>query len=197
MKSKNKILGAGILSAIAASLCCITPVLAIIAGASGLASSFSWIEPARPYFIGLTIIILGIAWYQQLKPRKQADCNCESGEKPKFLQSKGFLPIVTIFAGLMLTFPMYAGIFYPQSEKQAIIAEKSDIETVDFNIEGMTCSDCERPIKYQIDQLPGIIESTVSYAHGNAIVEFDKSKTSIAEIETAINSTGYIVIGKR
>ncbi|HEY1054273.1 MAG TPA: heavy metal transporter, partial [Emticicia sp.] len=45
---------AGILTAFATSLCCITPVLALLGGASGLASSFSWIEPFRPYLIGLT-----------------------------------------------------------------------------------------------------------------------------------------------
>ena len=32
MKSENKLIGAGLLTAITASLCCITPVLAVIAG---------------------------------------------------------------------------------------------------------------------------------------------------------------------
>lgn len=54
MKTDNKLIGAGLLTAIAASLCCITPVLALIAGSSRLATTFSWFEPFRPYFIGLT-----------------------------------------------------------------------------------------------------------------------------------------------
>ena len=87
MKTDNKLIGAGLLTAIAASLCCITPVLALIAGTSGLASTFSWLEPFRPYFIGLTILVLGFAWYQKLKPKKQIDCNCETEEKPKFIQA--------------------------------------------------------------------------------------------------------------
>jgi hypothetical protein len=41
MKSENKIVGLGLLTAISASLCCITPVLALLAGTSGLASTFS------------------------------------------------------------------------------------------------------------------------------------------------------------
>ncbi|MEK7254190.1 MAG: heavy metal transporter, partial [Bacteroidota bacterium] len=52
MKSENaseKWAGAGALAAVAASLCCITPVLALLAGTSGLASTFSWLEPARPW----------------------------------------------------------------------------------------------------------------------------------------------------
>lgn len=71
MKSDKKLIGAGLLTAIAASLCCITPVLALVAGTSGLASTFSWLEPARPYFIGLTILVLGFAWYQKLKPKSK------------------------------------------------------------------------------------------------------------------------------
>ena len=48
MKTDNKLIGAGLLTAIAASLCCITPVLALIAGTSGLASTFSWLERMHP-----------------------------------------------------------------------------------------------------------------------------------------------------
>jgi mercuric ion transport protein len=88
MKTDNKLIGAGLLTAIAASLCCITPVLALIAGTSGLASTFSWLEPFRPYFIGLTILVLGFAWYQKLKPQKKIDCNCDTTEKPKFYANK-------------------------------------------------------------------------------------------------------------
>lgn len=197
MKTQNKLIGAGLVSAIAASLCCITPVLALVAGASGLASTFSWLEPARPYLFGLTVLVLGFAWYQKLKPKKQVNCNCETDEKPKFIQSKVFLGIVTVFAGLMLAFPMYAHIFYPKTEKQVIVVDKSNIQAVEFTINGMTCVDCERPINHNVQKLPGIIKSTVSYGKGNAIVEFDNSKTTTADIEKAISSTGYIVTDKK
>ena len=71
MKSGNKLIGVGVLTAMAASLCCITPILALFAGASGLGLAFSWLEPYRTYFIGLTILVLGFAWFQKLKPIKQ------------------------------------------------------------------------------------------------------------------------------
>jgi mercuric ion transport protein len=197
MKTDKKLMGAGLLTAIAASLCCITPVLAIVAGTSGLASNFSWLEPARPYFIGLTILVLGFAWYQKLKPKKQIDCNCETEEKPKFIQSKMFLGIVTALAILMLAFPYYANIFYLKTEKQIIVIDKSNVQTVEFSISGMTCASCEEHVNHEVNKLLGIIKSTVSYEKGNTIVEFDNSKTSIAEIEKAINGTGYSVTDKK
>ena len=197
MKSGNKLIGAGLLTAITASLCCITPVLALIAGTSGIASTFSWIEPFRPYLIGLTILVLGFAWYQKLKPKKEIDCDCETGEKPKFIQSKKFLGIVSVFAIVMLAFPYYSGIFYPNSEKQIIVVDKSNIKTTEFTISGMTCASCEEHVNHEVNKLNGIVNSKASYENGNAIVEFDKTKTNETEIEKAINSTGYKVTDKK
>lgn len=196
MKTNNKLIGAGLLTAIAASLCCVTPVLALIAGTSGLASTFSWLESFRPYFIGLTILVLGFAWYQKLKPKKQIDCNCETAQKPKFIQSKTFLGIVTSFAIVMLAFPYYSSVFYPKTEKQIIIVDKSNIEKVEFTISGMTCASCEEHINHEVNKLIGIVNLKASYENGNTIVEFDNSKTNISEIEKAINSTGYSVTAK-
>jgi copper chaperone CopZ len=197
MKSENKLIGAGLLTAITASLCCITPVLALIAGTSGIASTFSWIEPFRPYLIGLTILVLGFAWYQKLKPQKEIDCDCETDEKPKFIQSKKFLGIVTVFAIVMLAFPYYSGIFYPNTEKQIIVVDKSDIKTTEFKISGMTCASCEEHVNHEVNKLNGIVNSKASYENRNAIIEFDKTKTNETEIEKAINSTGYKVTDKK
>ena len=119
----GKLAGAGVLSAIAASLCCITPVLALISGASGIASSFSWLEPARPYLLGITVLVLGFAWYQILRPRtaKEIQCACEEDEKLPFMQTKKFLGLVTVFAFLMMAFPYYGHIFYPKADKEIVV----------------------------------------------------------------------------
>lgn len=197
MKRENKLIGAGLLTAITASLCCITPVLALIAGTSGIASTFSWLEPFRPYLIGLTILVLGFAWYQKLKPQKEIDCECETDEKPKFIQSKKFLGIVTVFAIIMLAFPYYSSIFYPNIEKQIIVVDKSDIKTMEFKISGMTCASCEEHVNHEVNKLNGIVNSKASYENGNAIIEFDKTKTNEKEIENAINATGYKVTDRK
>lgn len=197
MKNENNLIGAGLLTAITASLCCITPVLALIAGTSGIASTFSWIEPFRPYLIGLTFLVLGFAWYQKLKPKKEIECDCETEEKPKYIQSKKFLGIVTVFAIVMLAFPYYSGVFYPNTEKQIIVVDKSNVEKTEFKISGMTCASCEGHVNHEVNKLSGIVNIKASYENGNAIIEFDKTKTNEAEIERAINSTGYEVTNKK
>lgn len=192
MKANNKIAGVGLLTAIASSLCCITPVIALVAGTSGAASSFSWMEPARPYLIGFTILTLGFAWYQKLKPKKEIDCDCETEKKPSFMQSKLFLGIITVFAIVMLSFPYYSHVFYDNTAAAIEIAPEN-AKTTEFIIEGMTCESCEEHITHEILQLNGIGEVNTSYKNGNTFVEYDVSKTNEDEIKEAINSTGYTV----
>ena len=192
MKTNKGILGAGVISAIAASLCCITPVLTLLAGTTGMVATFSWIEPLRSYLIGFTVLILAFTWYQKLKDRKIA-CECDD-EKPSFFQSKTFLGIVTVFAMVMLAFPYFSEVFYPKPEKQLILVEKQNIQKINIKIEGMTCESCEHTINYSIGQLDGIISTESSFAKGNAIVEFDQTKISIKAIEETVNKTGYKAI---
>lgn len=190
--SIGKLAGTSVITAIAASLCCVTPVLALVAGSGSIAASFSWLEPARPYLIGITILVLGISWYLKLKPQPTDECGCVA-EKPGFIQSKTFLLIVTLFAVLMIAFPSYAKFLYPKTQSSIINADPSKIQSVELSISGMTCAACEEHIKHELNKLPGIIESTVSYKNKNSLIRFDDSKTNIKDITSAVNATGYKV----
>lgn len=196
IKSSGTFTGAGVLSAIAASLCCITPVIALLAGSSSIAANFSWIEPARPYLIGLSIAVLIFAWYLKLKTAKanNMDCNCETTKKASFLQSKTFLGMVTVFAILMMTFPLYAKVFYPKPKIQATILSVVDNkQQVKFTIQGMTCEACEEHVNNELSKVNGVVAYKTSYATRSSLATFDKSKVDEKTIEAAINKTGYKV----
>lgn len=194
MSNDKTLMGTTVITAIAASLCCITPVLALIAGASGIASTFSWIEPFRPYLITLTILVLAVAWYQKLKSKKQEiDCDCED-EKPRFMNSKKFLFLLTVFAGSMLAFPYYSQIFYPNTAKEVVYVNESNTEELNFGIKGMSCTGCEAHIESEVNKLDGIIVVKANHEKANTVVKYDKSKTTNEEIEAAILKTGYKII---
>lgn len=190
--------GASLLTAIAASLCCITPVLAMLAGTSGLASTFSWLEPARPYLIAITVAVLGFAWWQKLRPSKASmECDCEEDGKRSFLQTKAFLGIVTVIAALMLAFPYYSKIFYPDNSKSVILENEADLQTLSLKISGMTCRACEEHVEHAVNELPGIVQVTASFENGSATVKFDRTKTSVDVIQDAIDATGYKVVAHK
>lgn len=145
--TSKAVTGVGIFAAIAASLCCITPLLALLAGVSGAASAFSWLEPARPYLIGLAVAALGFAWYRSLRSKESTACGPDGTctmEKKHFLASKTFLFIITLAAIALVAFPYYARLFYPKAEKQTIVVvESNNIQSAFFQIKGMTC--CKYP----------------------------------------------------
>jgi copper chaperone CopZ len=193
MKTSKKLIGAGVLTAIVASLCCITPVLALIAGTSGIASTFSWLEPFRLYFIGITFIVLGFAWYQKIKPKKTTGDCCSIEKKKPFMQTKTFLLIITIFVTAMLAFPTYSHIFYPNHEKEIVIIEKENLSTAEFFISGMTCAGCEAHVENEVSKLKGTLSIKASFESGNAVVAYDQSIVNVQEIEAAILKTGYTI----
>ncbi len=197
----SKSIGASLLVAFTASLCCITPVFATLAGIGGIASAFSWMEPFRPYLIGLTVLVLGVAWYQKLRPRTQEeiDCACEDDERPSFWQSKKFLGIVTVFTVLMLAFPSYSGIFFSSNsnEDKIIVVKEDDILSAELIVKGMTCTGCEHSVTAALNNSEGVMEASSSYQSGTALVKFDQSKTSIDQLAAAVEkATGYTVTEK-
>jgi len=209
MKNKSKsgkFAELGVLSAIAASLCCITPGLALISGASGIAAAFSWIEPARPYLIGITVLALGLAWYLKLRPVKADEIQCECEEDgitngktgmSNFWQSKKFLGIVTVFAALMLTFPYYSSIFYPKNKIEAVALNPANIETLQLNIKGMTCQSCNYEVAHAAESVPGVLAARANYKTGTGLVRFEKSKVSKEDIVKSIDAAGYKVSGEK
>lgn len=182
----------GIIASIGASLCCITPVLAVLAGSASLASVFSWLDPFRPYLIGLTILVLGYVWWEKLKPKEKISCECENEEKISFVRTKTFLSIVTIFAVVTISFPYYGDYFIKdEDKKEVVIVQEKDIVNYNIKISDMTCPACEATVSKAIHTQDGIVNLDISYKTGNANIKFDSSKTTIEDIKKAINTTGF------
>ena len=191
--------GTSVLTALAASICCITPVIAALAGTTGLASIFSWIEPFRPFLITFAVLVLAFAWYQKFKPKPKSkaetDCACED-EKSNFINSKVYLFLITLFTGVMLAFPYYSHLFYsnPNASKEVVFVEQSNIKEIRLTIKGMTCTGCEAHIENEVTKLDGILNVNADYKAANAIVKYDTTKIDLQKIKTAILSTGYKIV---
>jgi copper chaperone CopZ len=171
--------------------------LALLGGAGSFASLFSWIEPFRPYFIGLTCLVFAFAWYQKLTPQQQLNCNCDIANNKSFWNSKSFLGIVTIVAALLISFPSYAKVFYPKKQPiKTMLVDKTNIKQAVFKINGMSCESCTQHVNSEISKLKGIIAFHTSYENANSTVKFDNLKTSVDSIAAAINSSGYKVLSQ-
>ncbi len=96
-----------VLAALGASLCCIVPVAVALLGV-GSAALGAKLEPLRPYFVGLTVLLLAVAFYQAYKP-KQVECapgeSCAVPASQK--RHRIALWIIAVAALALVTFPYY------------------------------------------------------------------------------------------
>jgi mercuric ion transport protein len=98
-----------VLTAAAASACCLGPVVlsAFGAGAPGAAAS-RW-EPYRPFFIGLTLLLLGAGFGFAHRPSGEACAPDGTCAPPSKRAMKIVWWIAAVLAVLLLAFPYYLG----------------------------------------------------------------------------------------
>ena len=60
-----------------------------------------------------------------------------------------------------------------------------------LKIEGMTCAACAKAVERASKKLPGVAEANVNYATEKLNIDFDETKVSITDIQSAIERAGY------
>jgi copper chaperone CopZ len=188
---RNGLLLSSVILAITSSLCCIVPLLTILGGMSGLASSLSWVQPFRPYLIALTCIVLGIAFYQAYTPVKKDACGCDV--KRSFLQSKTFLWSITVISTILMAFPYYSETLLATKAKPGTQYNSSNVTKTSFKVIGMTCESCEQHVNSVLLHQNGVLEAITNFEDSITTVKYDKSKTSLSQLMTEVmTQTGYI-----
>ncbi len=189
--NNTKLLGSGIILALASSLCCIGPLLALFGAAGGALSMFSWIEPLRPYLMLVTALVLGLAFYRVYKPGKKDGCGCDTKKRP--MQSKAFLWIVTVISIGLFSFPYYEPYFRNHTTAASSV-KNTNLEQVILVIDGMSCAACEGHVNEAVKNEEGVQEISTSYDEGRSTIKFDRTKTSRQQLAMIIeNKTGYKV----
>jgi mercuric ion transport protein len=96
--------GSAGIAAVGAALCCAGPLVAVALGLSGagLAATF---EPLRPYFIGATVIALGIGhWLLYREDQKACVPGTPCADVGTRRRLRGILWAVTAVSVLLVTF---------------------------------------------------------------------------------------------
>lgn len=97
---------ASLVGALAASACCIGPVVFTLAGVGALSASAMWLEPYRPVFLGATLLLLAAAFWREYRVPVACADDVSCPTKPR----RGARIALWVIAGLVLalvTFPYY------------------------------------------------------------------------------------------
>lgn len=74
---------------------------------------------------------------------------------------------------------------------QQLTAAQTTVKTDTLRVEGMTCGGCEIGVRTVLKRLPGVSKAEVSYEETRAIVIYDPSRVTIAQMVAAIKTLGY------
>jgi copper ion binding protein len=187
---KQHLTGIGaIVSAFLASLCCIGPVMLALLGLGG-AGAFIALETYRPYLIGVTVVLLGTAFYFTYRKREVvcADGRCELHSAGKW--AKAALWIATLVIAFFLVFPYFKWSKVLTSQ-QSTVTSAQRLTTTIVKVKGMSCESCNTAVEIAVKKLNGVHEVKASYEKGEAIVTYDKHKVTLESIAHAISDLGY------
>jgi copper chaperone len=67
------------------------------------------------------------------------------------------------------------------------------MEQLTLNVTGMTCGGCEAAVKRALSRIDGVSSTTASHAENRVTIEYDATKTDVAQITRAIETAGYRV----
>lgn len=203
MEKSNVFVGGAVVAAIASSLCCVLPLIAVVFGfgAFGAAAIF---ETARPYMIGVAFAALAYGFYRVYFRRDE----CAEGEscatKPVSRINKIFLWVGTIVIVAFAFSPSYLGYIgaavaspnppVVESAPVVVPVEAATKKTVVLQIRGMTCEACETHIEVPLRKLNGVISADANYKNHNVTVVYDSAQVTVEKIKETILATGYELV---
>ncbi len=206
MKEEKILTGGAIAAAIAASLCCIGPLLFVVLG-FGAFGAVSVFEASRPYLLAFAVLALAFGFYRSYF--SQESCAPDEGcaTKPVNRFNRMFLWLASVAVLAFAFSPYYAGALATGISKPKVTADQPKVPaaqvqnsaplageeaTTTLKIKGMTCASCEITIRFVLEKTPGVNSAIVSFDRGEAVVKYDSAKVTPEQLAQSVNeNTDY------
>ena len=94
---------------------------------------------------------------------------------------------------VLMAFPYYSQAFFSEKSTEVVYVRESNVQTITYDIVGMTCAGCEASVQNAAQEVEGVLVAKASYDTQTATISFDKSKVQPERIKQAINGTGFTI----
>ena len=188
------LLGASVVAAIGASLCCILPIVVAATGLGTIAAGAVF-EQWRPRLLSVTGLLLGAGFVLAYSDYKKA-CAPGSvcGTTPMGRVSFVALGTVAALVAAVAAFPYYSG-----AVAEAVVGRSSPSHTVGsaalakvtFQIPDMDCPACVVALSATLRKVPGVADAKLDVDSRKAVVTYDSGTQNLAAIEKVISDAGF------
>jgi len=191
MKSAKQswILAGGLLSALAASLCCIGPLAAVALGLGSFPAA-GWFAASRPIFLGVTVGLLIVAWFLAIRARRlQCAADAACARLPAKRWPLVLLSFCTLVVAGVALFPEAARSVADRARPASTTTAGGSVLRV--RIPSMDCAACAVGIEGTLQRVAGVRSAAVRYATKEAEITYDAAVVSQATLIAHIDGTGF------
>ena len=175
----------GVFAGVAASLCCIGPLVSLTLGLGSYAASAGFAD-WRPVFLGVTFVLLGAAWYFAYR-RSRGECKDGTCARPPGRAARISLWLGTLVALGSAVYPSLPAANH-RIDAAAVTVGDARLSVL---IPSMDCPPCAKGIKASLGRAPGVKRAAVDYKTRAAVLVYDPSVTSRDQLLALIDATGF------
>ena len=177
-----------LLGALLASACCLGPLILGAVGVGSLGAAAA-LAPLRPWFLLLTVVLLGFGFYLAYGPLRATACGPGGtcAQPPNRRTQRVILWTVTALTVALATYPSWGVRSAPQ--RAPIVMAAAD-QVVVLDVDGMTCTECEAEIQHELEREPGVRRAHVSFEARRATVALAQ-RIPTEKLTAAVARAGY------
>ncbi|MFA8434492.1 MAG: cation transporter [Marinifilaceae bacterium] len=80
-----------------------------------------------------------------------------------------------------------------ESKEKTEVSKIMDIQELELDVKGMTCTGCEKSVENGLKQIDGVVEVKASHKENKVLIKIEKNKMDREAINQKIETIGYSV----
>ena len=187
-RAKKLSIGGALLAALAASSCCLGPLLLAALGVGG-AGATAALSAYRPYLLaGTALLLAGGFYFTYRKPRAAAGDACAC-ERPR--STRVGLWIATVIVVLVAAAPPLLARWANAHPPAAIGTADANLAKAIIHVQGIDCEACAAPLRKVLTKVGGFHDLELDIPKQVISVTYEPSPGRLAAYVTAIDDLGY------
>lgn len=179
-----------VLTALAASACCLGPSLLVVLGVGG-AGAVAAFGAYRPYLLGATGLLLGAGFYLTYRrPRevRAGGCDCARPRARRAGRIALWLSTAAVVR-IAASPPLLAR--WSEAGRGSSPANDPTLAHATIHVDGIDCEACAAPMRKALAKVGGFRDLSIDLAKQSVFVSFEPAPGRLEAYVAAINALGY------